>query len=64
VIGWVVAASCCHCGGELERVTEGRPVGNECSAIGRCSLCGREHHVRVELVDLVALRRQAPGRVA
>lgn len=56
MIGWTVTAACTACGGALEPVTEGRPVGNECSAIAVCTRCRHEHHLRVELVNLTALR--------
>ena len=63
--GYRVPLTCLHCGGPIVAVTESRVfAGSECSAVCRCTNCGRQWQVLVQLRPVLSARAQTAARGA
>lgn len=57
--------TCLHCGGAVAGVAESRVfAGSECSAICRCTTCGRQWQVLVQLRPVLSARAQHASEMA
>lgn len=60
--GVVAVVTCPTCGGDLEPVNTSRPLARSMTMIVRCTECGTEEGVHVQLVPLRATNESGAAR--